>query len=172
MQFAVGEICAIGVIGAIGAIGENAPLVQTSPLAPIAPMKNLEIVKKWFSDQKLDKCIEIDSLKILEPEKIRKMSLNKLSREGLRSKKNVTLLEITRKKPEKNDFINFEFDISAQFLLSESHQISLRIRTEKFVKSKDYSLVYEPQIIENPLENAQCQKQLSIFEICSCLSLY
>ncbi|CAI5450415.1 unnamed protein product [Caenorhabditis angaria] len=134
--------------------------------------KNLEIVKKWFLDQKLDKCIEIDSLKILEPEKIRKMSLNKLSREGLRSKKNVTMLEITRKKPEKNDFINFEFDISAQFLLQSKALTKLRIRTEKFVKDKDYSLVYEPQIIENPLENAQCQKQLSIFEICSCLSLY
>ncbi|KAK6751781.1 hypothetical protein RB195_003293 [Necator americanus] len=123
-----------------------------------------EAIKYWMDENDLNGCLNSKDMKTIGNASI--MGLNALARHGLRSKRNVTLVELTRKKNPRMDFLYHEVVVRMQ-LLANHKSIELLFRIEESVKTAEFRVVFEPQL-RDPLL-VDCPSK-SVFTVCKCFS--
>lgn len=138
-------------------------------------------IRRWLSEEKLDRCIDITLPKAVE---FSILGTNPLNRHGLRSKLNVTVVEAARyKNPPKMDvsclkrkekinknfqFLFHEANLTATLKSDPPENVSLLFRVENDVARDLFTVNFEPSLFHQP---PSCEYK-SIFDVCECLGLF
>ncbi|KIH52721.1 hypothetical protein ANCDUO_17175 [Ancylostoma duodenale] len=127
-----------------------------------AEKKYKAAISSWITENNLDPCLDDSNMKIVGNVEI--LGLNPLVRHGMRTKENITAVELTRKKDPKMDFLYHEFTTTLS--LPNGKTIGLLFRIEEEVAKSEFRVAFEPAVRDSP---ANCPS-LSVFRVCDCLT--
>ncbi|ETN71891.1 hypothetical protein NECAME_14070 [Necator americanus] len=100
----------------------------------IAKEKYKDAIASWIKENSLDYCLDHSNITINGTVEI--LGLNNLVRHGMRSKENVTEVELVRKKEPKMDFLYHE--LSTTHKIPRGEYVTLLFRIEEEVDNNEY----------------------------------